>query len=698
MYETPVRRMLSAVLVLLGAALQAQTPRPLAKWSFDESRGPAAGDSIAGIADRISGLSRFVAGASGNGLQFDGYTTHLQRSFKQTPQITGGFTVECWVAMDAYPWNWVPIVDWERDMQAGYLFGIDPYGRIGLHAAIAGSWHVLTSGSAVPLKRWTHVAGTFDPDRGLALFIDGRPVGQFAAKGSFTPPEKTDLLIGRVRDKMMPVPSGLIHPKHAVFYSLEGVLDELTIHGRALSAGEIAASFAAVKAPRGMSSPWPVLPAGAPGAGAFGAYYETLRFQDTWDRPRRIGPDSDVVIRFAQSAMRLVFWQGNNYVPAWVTENGKWYTDEFLEAYGRPHCPDGEDCEPMSDKQARYSRVRILESSPARAVVHWRYALSETENYRGAYADPLTGWFDWGDEYWTVYPDGAAVRKQVLWSSHLDGVRPGDEAGRAPHEFQESIVLNGPGQWPEDNINFDAVTLANMKGETAVYTWQPNLKRRFDYPHGPEGFPNPSGANIQWINLKSEWKPFQIVPLPARFTAYNGEKTISSFEWWNHWPVAQIDSSGRPALAPDRASHTSLSHIYWPSSEASENSVTRLLMDGLTTRPAGELASLAKSWLKPAAIQASGLRVEGYQPAERAYVLSRDGEVAHAEITLAANEDAPLVNPALIVRQWSGGARVLIDGKPGGRIGQIARLEGADLVIWLELQSVRAVRIQIDRL
>jgi hypothetical protein len=394
--------------------------------------------------------------------------------------------------------------------------------------------------------------------------------------------------------------------------------------------------------------------------------------------------------------MRLVFWQGNNYVPAWVTENGKWYTDEFLEAYNKPQCPDGEDCEPMSDKQSRYSRVRILESTDARVVVHWRYALSETENYKGAYSDPLTGWFDWGDEYWTVYPDGVAVRKQVLWSSHLDGVLPGDKVGPAPHEFQETIVLNGPGQWPEDNIQFDALTLANMKGETSVYAWKEKSKDVFDYPHGPDAFPNPADANIQWINLKSAWKPFQIVSLPARFTAYNGEKTLSSFEWWNHWPVAQFDSSGRPALAPDRASHTSLSHIYWPSAEATESTVTKLLMDGLTLKPAAELVPLAKSWLNPAAVEATGLRSEGYQAAERAYVLRCEGKAEKAEITLRATAESPVVNPALIVRNWNGGARVLVNGEPQGRIGQVFRLEGTDLVVWLELEATRPLRIQIN--
>ncbi|MGA2115851.1 MAG: LamG domain-containing protein [Bryobacteraceae bacterium] len=685
-----------AAVATAGAFAQGQPVKPLAQWRFDESQGPTARDSAGGVADSISGLYKFVRGVSGNALQFDGYTTYIQRQWKQAPPVAGGFTVEAWVALDAYPWNWVPIVDWERDFQAGYLFGIDAYGRIGLHLAVAGSWQVLSSNSKIPLKRWTHVAASFDPARGIALYIDGKKAGEIAATGALTPPERTDLLIGRVREKMMPVPSGLIHPGHTIYYSLEGVLDELTIHGRALDAAEIASAFAAVKVPPGMSSPWAVMPAGTPGPGRFGAYYATLNFQDTWARPRRIGPESDVVVRFPQSGMRLAFWQGNNYVPAWVTENGKWYTDEFLEAYNKPQCPDSEDCEPMSDKQERYSHVRILESTDARVVVHWRYALSESENYKGAYPDPLTGWFDWGDEYWTVYPDGVAVRKQVLWSSHLDGVLPGDKVGPAPHEFQETIVLNGPGQWPEDNIQFDALTLANMKGETSVYAWREKSKDVFDYPHGPDAFPNPADANIQWINLKSAWKPFQIVSLPARFTAYNGEKTLSSFEWWNHWPVAQFDSSGRPALAPDRASHTSLSHIYWPSAEATESTVTKLLMDGLTLKPAAELVPLAKSWLKPAAAEATGLRSEGYQAAERAYVLRCEGKAEKAEITLRASSESPVVNPALIVRNWNGGARVLVNGEPRGRIGQVFRLEGTDLVVWLELEATRPVMIQIE--
>ena len=321
------------------------------------------------------------------------------------------------------------------------------------------------------------------------------------------------------------------------------------------------------------------MPSGPAGAGPFGAYYTTLHYQDTWDRLRRIGTDSDVVVRFDESPIRLVFWQGTDYVPAWVTENDKWYTDEFLETWGTG-CPLGGDCEPMSDKQNRYSHVNILENDDARVVVHWRYALIEVEKYLGAWPDPRTGWFDWTDEYWTVYPDGVAVRKQVLHTTDTS----------RPHEWQETIVLNQPGSTPDNDINWDAITLENMQGTVKTYTWQPKPVGSFIKPNGPAGVTGPPAPNIQIVNLKSQWKPFQIVaPNGARADIYNGENTYFNFECWNHWPVAQIASSGRPCVAADRASHTSLSHLHWKAYSKGENTETKILMSGLTTKSPADL-------------------------------------------------------------------------------------------------------------
>ena len=321
--------------------------------------------------------------------------------------------------------------------------------------------------------------------------------------------------------------------------------------------------------------------------------------------------------------------------------------------------------------------------------------LSETDYYKGAYPDPLTGWFDWGDEYWTVYPDGVAVRKQVLWSSHLDGISPGNRVVRTPRVSRRSIVLNGPGQWPggqyqpgcpyagqHERRDADVLVGAQSPGDLSIFRT------------GPTAFRSPKDANIQWINLKSTWKPFQVAPaMPSGTRRTTARRPTRSFEWWNHWPVAQIPSSGRPALAPDRASHTSLSHIYWPVYEQTDQTITKILMDGLTDKPAAELVPLAKSWLKPAPIEVSGARNLGYDSSQRAYVLMGEGASTRATIALKGSPESPLVNPAVVIRNWSGGTRVT---GANVRTGRVQRLEGTDLVIFIETHSTGTVRINVE--
>lgn len=102
-------------------------------------------------------------------------------------------------------------------------------------------------------------------------------------------------------------------------------------------------------------------------------------------------------------------------------------TDQSMENFGKSEC-----FEAMGDKQCRYSHVRIIENSTARCIIHWRHALAgikhqllhENENGHG----------DWADEYWTVYPDGVAVRKQVLWTDFW-------EKKNYVYQFQETIEI-----------------------------------------------------------------------------------------------------------------------------------------------------------------------------------------------------------------------------------------------------------------
>jgi Concanavalin A-like lectin/glucanases superfamily len=690
---------LSVVIFVLLAAASAHTQGNGIKWSFDEGSDATLQPALAKSGDDLAGSWRLVPGVKGHALEFDGYTTELSRAGKDVPALGNAFTVSAWVALDYYPWNWIPIIDQSEFHQVGFSLEIDAFGHVGMSASIDGTWKQVISEETLPLKRWVHVTGTFRNDSGLTILIDGKQAGHLNTTGNFWQASNTPLIIGRVREPRNTFPAWISRPVELSYYSLDGDLDEVGVQEGATTAEEDRAQVTAAGAPNGDVIPTAVLPSGPPGAGPFGADYASLKFEPAWDRLRRIGPDTDVVVRFDKSPMRLVFWQGTNYIPAWVTDNGKWYTDEFMETWGKG-CPGAGDCEPMSDKQSRYSHVSILSSTDARAVIHWRYALSEARNYEGANADPRTGWFEWGDEYWTVYPDGVAVRKQVLRTQALD----------ATHEWQESIIINGPGQRPEDNIEPDALTLENMAGETATYHWELKTDHTFSLPKGPAKLDKPADANMQIVRLKSSQNPFEIVwPRGVSSNTYNSEPSYSTFEWWNHWPVAQLVSSGRLTVTSDRASHSSLSHIYWDPYERTADTMTKLLLCGLMKRNGEEanLLPLARSWIAPpeAKLAEAGSGTVKYDPAQRAFVVARPGEAAKEPLTIQIESSAerPLVNPAIVIEGWDAQAkvRVSVDGKQSMapvRFGIEHHLNGDNAVVYVEMTAVGPVEMRIEPL
>ena len=686
-----------AVQASLSLAACGQTPSPSIAFSFDQRESATPTDSSGHVKGQLEGNFQYVSGATGAGVRFDGYTTSMSVPAAQLPSPGNGFAVESWVALNTYPWDLLPIVDQEKARQAGFLLGIDAFGHVSLQASINGEWQTATSTVTVPLKRWVHLTGNYQAtgEEGvLSVWLNGNRVCELKVHGSFNPASQTDLLIGRVRQATLPFPQAEIRPAYPVWYSLDGVLDELTLFTQGRTEEQIARDVASVKPPQGEVLPWVKMPSGDSSPGRFGAFYTSLKYEEPWDRLRKVGPDSDVVVRFENSPIRLVFWQGLNYVPAWVSENGKWYTDEFLEVWNAG-CPDGGDCEPMSDKQERFSHVRILESNAVRTVVHWRYALVEAVGLKGAWSDPLTGWFDWADEYWTVYPDGTAIRKQVLHSTHVDAV----------HEWQETIVLHQPGSKPEDDIRDDAITLANMQGQSRTYSWKPKLDGAFSNPTGPANADLPL-PNMQVVNLKSAWKPFQVVP-PEGVSAdfYNNEKSYFEFECWNHWPVAQIASSDRACVTADRPSHSSLSHLFWPPYAKTADTATKLLMDGLTTKPIAELLPMAKAWLSPATLQITGddFINEGFDPAERAFVLRArsHGVRQPLALTLVASPASPVYHPAILIKDWGDQTVTLkLDrstsaSSSGVRTALVPRFDTTDLLIGLNIESSAPVHITL---
>ena len=654
-------------------------------------------DQVSGQRTSITGFSLISASPAGRALRLDGYSTLVTPA--PIPRLTAAdqapWSVSCWLKLDALPWNEAPIVD-ARSATGRVFFGVDAQGHlVAEHGAGSGKPVKIVSQHQLPPRAWMLVTLS-EHDGTLELSVNGEP---FAAASSEADSRgeaglTAPFLIGHVRAPRLLYPTNAIHPLLPVEYTLEGAIADLTIRDHALTRGELKQLMAGIDRTQLHQAAAPALPRWSGGAGPFGAFYTTLHYDPIWDGARRVAPDSDVVVRFPQAAIQLVFWQGANYIPAWVTENNRWYSDEFVEIYGKPRCPDGEDCEPMSDKQVRYSHVRILESSAARVVIHWRYALSEVENQRLAEAPRPADWGAWADEYWTVYPDAVAVRKQVLWT---------DDPQRSLPEFQESIVIIPAGQTPEDNLNPDALTLANLSGETRSYSWPARSGADLAKPRGPDHFTGLDNPMIQWINLRSSWKPFEVAGAePATFEGIEWEPSMSAFEWWNHWPVAQILSSGRPALLPDRPSHSSLSHIYWPIAAQDEHQMSRILLVGLTTTGAGELASRARSWLRPPPANLTGTGRVHYDLSQRAYVVEGADVAAGASIRIELTADTahPVVNPVFVVPGWPHGVAAIVESSSGpqegkAQLGYVDRLEDRTLIAYLPMNTTEPVTVTV---
>lgn len=651
----------------------------------DEEASPVL-ESIVGGEYYAKGLFKYVPGVTGTAMKFDGFSSYVEGVPKGDDDefdMPRAISVEAWVALGAYPWNWAPIITIGKYKITGFYFGIDSRGRLGFHVSDATSvWHECNSRVdpktklGMDLKKWYHVVGTYSPKGGLAIYINGELAGTYNNfdfdYGIAYSNIDQGFIMGKNRVDLPPSDPIRDWATYPSRYTLDGIVDEVQVHRKALASDEVKKLYKSVtpeNEPEFAPRRFPTVKR----SGRFGANYTRLKYYPEWDAIWPVGDFMDVVVQFDELPVKLMFWRGTRYSPCWVSENGKWMADQsretgnnwFLSQGDRETMPTG--CiEHMSDTQSRSSRVAIIESNDARVVVNWRYLQMDVK-FRQKDLPNNTGFGEWGNELYYIYPDGVGVRK----------VLPGRGG------WQETIFLNEPGTRPEDNVEIEACTLLNMKGESKTYSWE-NGYPVFDLPD----------AIIQVTMFKSKFKPFLIFREGGGFEVFNLEvrPEYSHFPWWNHWPVAQIISDGRSASAPDRAAHSSLS---WgdPNGDAA--------LYGMTDQPAETLVALARSWNRPPKMKmtASGYEDKGYDYSQRAYIIQTKKENAPLEITLLASENSPVVNPAFLIKNWPGQGVLLKMSDREIKRGKDFRwrieydVEGnVNLIVWIKVESIETVQ------
>jgi Concanavalin A-like lectin/glucanases superfamily len=692
-----MKKLLTLICILPVAQIFGQS-KPVAQWNFDSveknevikplerrkipspeiDRSFFVMEEISSAKSKILGsFHKSVAGVVGNSLQLDGNTSYIETELKT--QISSDFSVGAWLALGAYPTHWCPVADQNINVKKGFFLGIDAYGHAGVKAYIGGKLVEVQSVEKIPLRQWVHIQGVFSPNEGLTLFVNGKSVGNVKTSGDFESATSEKLLIGKSTIKQKPEGTVREHGTQPVYMFLDGLIDELRIYDNALTTNEITEYYNKTKPQNTPLLTTRSLPLSGAKPSKFGAVYTTLKFYEAWDKPWPVSNQADVVVNFDDNAHKFVFWRGTSYIPHWVTENGIWYNNEFLETWDVNGCH-----EPMSDKRCQY----------ARTVVHWRYALIDNLNIM-ARVDSLSGFGEWADEIYTIYPDGVGVRKITLHSSQP----------QSQHEWQEGMVVMGPGQRPEQVLEAGGLTLANMKGETHTYDWGkglPKEKDKYGYVQLPEK------ANIHLVNTKSQLKPFVVISPKANaiFNVYNGElrSDVSMYPWWNHWPAAQKPSDGRYAMTDDNASHSSLTNINWDAYELTEDTHTKIMLHGLTNKKAEDLRNLTNSWASSAKLNlGNNQSFSGgdYDPTERAYQIKGNNQAKILNFSLESNENSLIENLAFVVKNW-GNREILLkmDGVnvvrgKAFRYGFRDTENGTDLVVYLEKKSVKPVKISI---
>jgi hypothetical protein len=660
---------------------------PVSWWTFDSAEEGVVIDRAAERDDHLEGNYTLMRGAVGKALLFDGFTTVLDRPAAEAPQLSGGFTIEAWVAQGAYPWNWCPIITQQRDEEAGYTFSVGPRGQIRLQVAVDGAWQACTSDDWVlPLREWIHVAGTFDPDMGITLQVNGQAAGTLELKGQAEFAPEIDLRIGTNHELTKP---SNIHREHgtvASFWCLDGGLDELKIHDRALSTADVARAFAATSPVPDCEIQPRRMPSGPKGPGRFGAVYCELKYYEQWDALWRVDDHPDVLVRFDRTPVRVVFWRGSRYSPAWVTDQDQWMADQSVEAW-KTGDEDTDGCfEHMQDRLCRYSHVRIIESNDARTVVHWRYPPVSSKNNLWN-VDEKTGRACWVDEYYTIYPDAIGVRKPTWKKGTLGG----------PRQFQESLPFTNPDQFGNDVVEKDFCTVANMQGE--------ELTLRFVEKPQKEKEGVPEELTIQRYNFRSPFDPVIIYEAGNRMH-YVTDRDLRGYARpgaCNHWPVGQARCDGRTVQAADRPTHFLGFPISYPPVHENEDRSWWNGIYGMTDLPMEKLITLARSWNYPPSLRlGEGFEDRGYDRGQRAFVVSRSGGSEDSlQIEVAANEDSPVYNPAFVIIGWgTSDAKLTIDGEevargPSFRAGHRHGLEGSDLIVWIEHEATEPLEITL---
>jgi hypothetical protein len=384
--------------------------------------------------------------------------------------------------------------------------------------------------------------------------------------------------------------------------------------------------------------------------------FSATPYEKGWD------PDLQDVVVWLPNGARFVFWRGSSYIPFWSGKHNTGACYEWAEIISQPS--GAVDCvEPLMDKELRYSRVEIVESTAARVHVRWSYQSTDF-HYKV--------WGDAAIEDYYFYPDGFGTRVVNLKADPKND-----------YELSEFIILTPKGTYPFDVLPDEPVDALFLDGRKHTFRFPNPVEKAADQTV-------PGGVTaIYRLRLRKDeelaavyFNPNETKLPPVVFAPFfdQGEMVTPCY-WGSHWPLARGNSTGR--TIDDRVVLTPChnSVMSWagtrpvPLRTENLNTLDTLgrsrpmvlrrwaWLIGMTDESDNRLRDRARSFATPPSIgslRGARLEFDGYNPERRAIRLV----VESREVTMAIKPGPPCVNPVFEFDHVPGGDfRVMLAGR-----------------------------------
>ncbi len=202
----------------------------VAAYAFNEGTGTTTADATGtGHVGTLTGAVWTAAGKNGSALSFDGVNDWVTVNDANDLDLTNGMTLEAWVRPNALAgWNSVVMKEHGTDTLAYSLYANDagPYPAVTIRVGVIDQ--TAPGAAPVPLGQWTHLAATYDGTT-LRFYVNGVQVSSRAQTGNMV-----------VSTRALRIGGNGVWGEY-----FNGLVDDVRIYNRALTATEIQADMAA---------------------------------------------------------------------------------------------------------------------------------------------------------------------------------------------------------------------------------------------------------------------------------------------------------------------------------------------------------------------------------------------------------------------------------------------------------------------